>query len=177
MADTGTNQADTESASFEEEPSFVLPHRKQEDTEMDITPMIDITFLLLIFFLVAAKMEEQADVTLPTAKYGLPIASKEAVNVIVKGAGPDKVVVMTGHGKTLSSDIMTQEDEIAQYVANGLDGVKEFGDRKHHVLIRAEKGIKFREVDRVSRACGKGKDLSAEGALLPSLHIAVLELQ
>ena len=34
--------------------------RRFDDAEMDITPMIDITFLLLIFFLVASKMDEGA---------------------------------------------------------------------------------------------------------------------
>ena len=31
----------------------VIRRRQLDDSEMDITPMIDITFLLLIFFLVA----------------------------------------------------------------------------------------------------------------------------
>ena len=43
--------------------SFVRP-RRREDAEMDITPMIDIVFLLLIFFLVASKMDEAAAVRL-----------------------------------------------------------------------------------------------------------------
>mgnify|MGYP003325625382 CR=1 FL=1 len=34
-----------------------LPRKKLEDAEMDITPMIDVTFLLLIFFMVTSTMQ------------------------------------------------------------------------------------------------------------------------
>ncbi len=172
-----TTTARVEEEEIVDDERFVLPKKDLGDAEMDITPMIDITFLLLIFFLVASKLDESADVSLPPARRGVPVASKDAVSLVVKKAGADSVEVTTGHGKKLSSDIKTQEDEIAQYVANGLDGGGEFSEMKHHVLIRAARGIKFREVDRVSRACGRGKDLSKVGAQLPSLHIAVLEVQ
>ena len=39
------------------EPELVsLPPRPPMDDEMDITPMIDMTFLLLIFFILTSKM-------------------------------------------------------------------------------------------------------------------------
>ena len=44
----------------------LMPERNTEDAEMDITPMIEITFLLLIFFLVASKMDSPASGELPT---------------------------------------------------------------------------------------------------------------
>jgi len=51
-------------------PETLKPRRQLEDTEMDITPMIDVTFLLLIFFIVASKMDESANVPLPPAAPG-----------------------------------------------------------------------------------------------------------
>ncbi|MCP4817216.1 MAG: biopolymer transporter ExbD, partial [Planctomycetaceae bacterium] len=48
------------------EPALRLgARRREEDVEMDITPMIDVTFLLLIFFLVASKMSADQAVALP----------------------------------------------------------------------------------------------------------------
>ena len=44
--------------------------RSLEEAEMDITPMIDCTFLLLIFFLVTSKMKPELAVDLPKAKHG-----------------------------------------------------------------------------------------------------------
>jgi len=38
--------------------SSMKPRRALEDTEMDITPMIDIVFLLLIFFVVTSKWSQ-----------------------------------------------------------------------------------------------------------------------
>ena len=35
---------------------FVLPRKKRDEEEMDITPMIDIVFLLLIFFMLTLKI-------------------------------------------------------------------------------------------------------------------------
>ncbi|MCP3692284.1 MAG: biopolymer transporter ExbD, partial [Planctomycetaceae bacterium] len=53
----------TEAIAPEEQDDYVAEpalrlgaRRREEDVEMDITPMIDVTFLLLIFFLVASKM-------------------------------------------------------------------------------------------------------------------------
>ena len=53
---------------LDERPEPMRPRDSLEDTEMDITPMIDITFLLLIFFIVSSKMDPSANVPLPAAK-------------------------------------------------------------------------------------------------------------
>ena len=48
----------------------VKPRREMGDDELDITPMIDIVFLLLAFFVVVSKMDPKPAVDLPIAKYG-----------------------------------------------------------------------------------------------------------
>ena len=55
-----------------EEVGLDIPKRKRnpDDGEMDVTPMIDVTFLLLAFFVVVSKMDPQAAVDLPKASYG-----------------------------------------------------------------------------------------------------------
>ena len=68
------------------------------DAEMDITPMIDIVFLLLIFFLVASKMDEAATVKLPPARHGVDISQENAIVVIVKREEDGKVVVARRDG-------------------------------------------------------------------------------
>ncbi len=42
--------------------------RSLEDTEMDMTPMVDVTFLLLIFFMVTASFTLQKSMEIPLAK-------------------------------------------------------------------------------------------------------------
>jgi len=52
------------------------------DDELDITPMIDATFLLLIFFMVTSTMQGKT-LALPEAKHGLGVSTKDAVVVSV----------------------------------------------------------------------------------------------
>ncbi|MCA9185746.1 MAG: biopolymer transporter ExbD [Pirellulaceae bacterium] len=47
-------------------------HDKAGDAEMDMTPMVDVTFLLLIFFMVTAAFTMQKSFELPTPKDDTP---------------------------------------------------------------------------------------------------------
>ncbi|MEZ6057171.1 MAG: biopolymer transporter ExbD [Planctomycetaceae bacterium] len=57
--------------------------RNPEDDEMDITPMIDCTFLLLIFFMVTSSMKPEGSLRPPTAKHGAGIETKNAVMITI----------------------------------------------------------------------------------------------
>jgi biopolymer transport protein ExbD len=148
----------------------IIRSKTYDDSEMDITPMIDITFLLLIFFLVASKMDSAADVSLPPARYGMPVVEKSSV-IITLGAGEEgAAVVYKGNGVNAaqlisSTDLEAQEDEISAYVEAELaEGTKQ------NLLIKAEKGIKHREVSRIAKAGSR-----VEG--VQQLYVAVLEVQ
>ena len=56
---------------------------KTEDADLDITPMIDITFLLLAFFVVVSKMDAQPPVEMPMAVNGATVAEENCVVIIV----------------------------------------------------------------------------------------------
>ncbi len=149
-----------------DEPALV-PRRPIGDAEMDITPMIDITFLLLIFFLVAARLDEDAPVELPPARHGTAVAVKSSVIITLAESG-ENAEVYQGDGKAAdrlfpSGDLTAQEDAIVRYVEQGLS------EGKSSVLIKAEKGVKHRDVARVSTAVGK----AGSG----DLYVAVLEVQ
>jgi len=62
------------------ETQLTLKKRKQnpDDGELDITPMIDITFLLLAFFVVVSKMDPQQAVDLPRATFGVSVQDIKA---------------------------------------------------------------------------------------------------
>src|SRR6188768_4070497 len=59
--------------------------RKLEEADMDITPMIDMTFLLLIFFIVTSKMGPKAGIELPPARHGTAAVEK---NTVILTVGP-----------------------------------------------------------------------------------------
>ncbi|NLE38525.1 MAG: biopolymer transporter ExbD, partial [Pirellulaceae bacterium] len=61
-----------------------LPRRPmKDDAELDITPMIDCVFLLLIFFIVSSKMDPSASVELPPAKYGGGVSDKTSFIITI----------------------------------------------------------------------------------------------
>jgi biopolymer transport protein ExbD len=106
----------------------LVPPRKriQEDTELDITPMIDIVFLLLSFFVVASKMDPQFALELPKAVYGDAISDKLCVVIVVKQSEtPGKFDIFKGRGTeperlVMASDTLGQEQEIAEFVEKEL---------------------------------------------------------
>ena len=151
-----------------DEAPIVTHRRRRDDVEMDITPMIDMTFLLLIFFLVASRMDQPASVNLPPARHGDPVSAKNAVVLIVRGEG-DRVIVADGNGTAFpATNLEEQEQQIAAYVEAGLSGSPPFNIPQEHVLIKAEGKVKHGEVSRVARAISRG----SQGQ---RLHIAVLD--
>jgi biopolymer transport protein ExbD len=154
---------------FEEEAvGPVLPRRPVKDTaEMDITPMIDITFLLLIFFLVCSTTAVQSAVELPPARHGTGVSDRNAVILTIQDRGksvPARVFVGDGTGGDhLPDDEDLQADAIVEAVEQGLS------EGKTTVLVKAEKGVRHGEMWRVYTAAGR-----AEAG---TLHVAVLEVE
>lgn len=128
----------------ENEP-IMLRRRKIADAEMDITPMIDIVFLLLIFFIVCSTMGKNTLVQLPKARYGVAVNPKTSTVLTVAGSGKDSVVYLGDGiaGRELSLDRETQEAEIIQAVEQGLK------EGKTEVVIRADRKLHHGEVVRI----------------------------
>jgi biopolymer transport protein ExbD len=53
--------------------------RHRVDSEMDMTPMVDVTFLLLIFFMVTAAFAMQKSFQVPTPKFDRPSSNPMTV--------------------------------------------------------------------------------------------------
>ena len=163
-----SNVRDRSETAFEEDLGPVLPRRPVQDSaEMDITPMIDITFLLLIFFLVCSTMAQQTAVELPPARHGSGVDERTSVIITVqpREAGrPAAVYLGDGTaGTPLDDDHDAQEKAILEKVE------EELLQGKPNVLIKAAMGVKHGEVSRVAAAAA-----SVEGI---RLHMAVFEIQ
>lgn len=67
---------------------MIRRERKAVDTAIDLTPMIDMTFILLIFFMVATTFQKdlKIDINRPGASSG-QVASTKAVKVYVDKQG------------------------------------------------------------------------------------------
>ena len=69
--------------------AFQPPKKKREESELDITPMIDITFLLLAFFVVVSKMD-------PTLAIPVPKTMPQAIRTFFFSGdyGPSMIVCL-----------------------------------------------------------------------------------
>lgn len=147
--------------------------RRISDDEMDITPMIDITFLLLIYFLVAPRLSEESMLQLPTARFGTGVSNKQsAIVTVVPGAGDD-ALIYKGEGKRAenllaASSYDEQRSELETYFEQQLST-----GGKQNVLIKAEKGVKHRDVAKVAKAVSS----VSTDTDVHVLYVAVLEEQ
>lgn len=143
----------------EEEFDIRNNRRRDDDAEMDITPMIDITFLLLAFFVMVSKMDPQLAVKLPEAQFGTNIPDKNCVVlVVIPGDTPDSYVIYKGRSKDDEDQVAAgepsdQEAEIAEYVE------EEFSRRPklEAVLIKAEGEVSVAAVEVAKRGAGKSE--------------------
>ena len=151
-----------------EELPISVSNREREEGDLDITPMIDITFLLLIFFLVSSKMDQDAAVDLPPAKNGMGVVNNQAVLLILRKGQDRRASISNGGDREfpLTSGLEAQEDEITNYVK---DEFRIHADDKFSIIIKAEKEVSHGEVSRVTKAAGKGAPDSIQ------LHLAVME--
>jgi biopolymer transport protein ExbD len=62
---------------------LVLP----EDTELDMTPMIDVTFQLLIFFMLANQLANPAPIEVPLASYGKGVSPDGKQSILLDAEG------------------------------------------------------------------------------------------
>ncbi len=131
---------------------FALPKKKRGDDEMDITPMIDITFLLLIFFVVCSKMDPTQMGNIPEAQNGIAVSAKESAVVFIEPAGKDKVVLKRIDGSEFSTDEETQTAELIEYISKELKST--LGQEKNHVMIMGDGEIAVGEVTRVQKIIG-----------------------
>jgi biopolymer transport protein ExbD len=159
-----------------ESSNIELPKRKRnpQDGELDITPMIDVTFLLLAFFVVVSRMDPQAAVDLPLASYGFSIPDKNCVTLVVTiddaGEGFDCFLgrSMKADTRVPDGDPEDQETYIGDYVENELSR----HPQKSAILIKAEGDVKYGAVELVKRGIAQ-----SELAKTRKIHIGVNEEQ
>jgi len=136
----------------EDDGDFALPRKKRDDDEMDITPMIDITFLLLIFFIVCSTMDPTKIGTIPEADNGLAISAKNSAVIFINPGGGDEVILSRMDGSNFSTDEDLQATEIIEYITEELE--KSLGVSKQHVMLFGDANIEVGKVTRVQKIIG-----------------------
>ena len=143
-----------------------LPKRKRnaDDGELDVTPMIDVTFLLLAFFVVVSKMDPQANVPLPMASIGKSLSEKECVTIIMtvddSGKTPN---IFLGTGMQEDELVPSgDEDEQTEFIGEYVERELTDNPSKNAVLIKAAGDCKTGMVEMVKRGVAKSTLATAD---------------
>lgn len=119
---------------------FKLP--SQEEAEVQMAPMIDMVFLLLIFFMVASTVTEleKVDVNIPVAENTkVPEDTTGRLMLSIDGKG----VIYTGTRPV-------QLDQLGALLAKELEK-----DPNLKVYLRADAALPFREIRQVMKTCAE----------------------
>lgn len=116
--------------------------KREQEADLDITPMIDVTFLLLIYFLVTSTMSQSDVLDLPTARYGTGVTSNETSTITIKRGAGNSTEILIGDGE--KADLA----DVSRYVEDRLNSA----ENVHKVMIKAEREIPHGSVQEVARA-------------------------
>lgn len=114
--------------------------RMGRDASVEMTPMIDVTFLLLIFFMVTASLAAQQDVAVPKAAYGKGIDPASATVITLlqpEGGGSTRIVLGDGRGE--EGDL----DAVRDWVERGRN------EGRTKVIVKAEGRVPAGQTRRV----------------------------
>ena len=154
-----------------QETKIVMKKREKRpgDGDLDVTPMIDITFLLLAFFIVVSKMDPTTIVDMPKARYGESVPEQTAVIVVVEATDQDVPIVYKGKSKNDAARCNGSIEEVEEQISNYIKDEMEANALKTSVIIKAERKVKYRHLDIVKRA------VSAEMTEDQVIHVGIEE--
>ena len=102
---------------------------KTSDGEVDMTAMIDCTFLLLIFFMVCSTMQRQLDIDLPIALHSVGVETPGAAIVTIRAGTPTTgPQILLGDGVGEEATI----DDIRRFVSEAVTA------GKANIVVKAE---------------------------------------
>jgi biopolymer transport protein ExbD len=125
----------------------LFPRKSMHDeAKFDITAMIDLVFMMNIFFLVTTVTAALAEIDLPSAKHCAPADRDNAVMITIMAPvdqGPSLVYLGdAGEGRPLPEGD-AEERAIKDAVQAGVRADKKI------VLIKAERNVRLRDVSRI----------------------------
>lgn len=142
---------------------FFARRSPHETPEFDITAMVDLVFMMNIYFLVTFITVALGELNLPSADHATALDAESAVVItVLRSLDGRSVAVYLGDSEKGESlgDAVAQEQRIQAAIEQGV------AEGKTAVLLKAEKKVRLGELFRIASAA------AAEGV---KLHVAVLE--
>ena len=117
-----------------------------EDAHFDVTPLVDLVFMMNIYFLVVWVVTALGEVDLPAAKHVVASDADSMVvlSIVAKSGQSPEVYV----GDMASAAPLTNPSEIEAHVRTAVEAGAAKGSEL--VLIKAAREVKLRDLARVS---------------------------
>ncbi len=148
-------------------------HDPETDMDMDMTPMIDVVFLLIIFFMVITDMTQQdlEELQLPVAQNAVadkpnPDEFRPIVNIKVDGS------IWVKRRMYFDPENPDDYKELKGYLKDVADKMEKDAASKlpdEALLIRADMNTPFKYIQKVMEQCGK------EGIQIWKVQLAAAE--
>jgi biopolymer transport protein ExbD len=123
------------------EDTLIPAKRLVDDARFDVTAMVDLVFMMNIFFLVTWAEMARAEIDLPRAKHCVAAAQNQSVIfTIIKG--PAFFIGDSSSGASVSPGEL--EQKVADAVEEGLR------EERNIILIKAERDVPLRDVARLA---------------------------
>ena len=141
--------ADPSAISLDDDDEPLFPRRRSHnEANFDITAMIDLVFMLNIFFLVTTVVTAQGEMDLPVVRHCIPTDPDESALITVVSQNPQSVTVYLGDGP--QGEGLTDREEQLQAVRRSVEEGSRAG--KKIILLKAERSVKLRDVKRIAAA-------------------------
>ena len=131
-----------------------MARKSQENPALDMTPMIDVVFELIIFFVVTLTEAQRKDETieLEDGKHGIVLTPEELPpsHMQIDIASRDKKGKTLPKGRITMGDREITPDEIGRRIK---ERMRRNGGREFPVIIRADFNCRHEAVARVMNAC------------------------
>ena len=133
-----------------------------DKSHIDMTPMVDVVFQLLTFFLLAVKRESMESVDVPLTTTSTAVLESESTYITIKPAprpGADPVIII---GENRKVEVM-DDGRIEGGKAKSLDKVKEEVEKgvaagRPKIVVKAERYVKWGDVQKVTRIIAQIRD-------------------
>jgi len=112
-----------------------------DDLELDMSPMIDMVFLLLIFFIVASQViDEKPEVEVPVAAY----------SKVPEDTTGRMMITVTADGKYFNGQAPVTIEDLTEQIAEAIEA-----DENLRILIRADGDTPYKYTEKVTIACAE----------------------
>jgi biopolymer transport protein ExbD len=121
-----------------------LNKKDEEDVAIDMSPMIDMVFLLLIFFIVASQIVkiDKIPIEIPSAVYAKVPEDETGRYIITMNRDGELFVGPASEKVTI--------EELKEKVAAELEA-----DDELRILIRADRKVRYEEDQKIMEACAE----------------------